>query len=92
MSERKTILDHNQALRQGSLPKPRRLEDGEVMFKIPTQDMKVLARIYPSLVSKDHAVRLAAWKKLRGSPIGEKYLVTRTPGQVKRSPKGIIIK
>ncbi len=92
MNERTQILNHNQALRERRQPGARRLDDGEVVFKIPTQDMKVLARIYPSLVSKDHAVRLAAWKKLRGSPIGEKYLVTRTPNQVKRSPKGIIIK
>ena len=92
MSERTHILKHNQALRSGARPGPTRLEDGEVVFKIPTQDMKVLARIYPSLVSTDHAVRLAAWKKLRGSPVGEKYLVTRTPNQVKRSQRRIIIK
>jgi hypothetical protein len=89
---RRNILRHNQDLRTGVLPKPRRLNDGEVVFKIPTSDMKVLARIYPDLVSKDHAVRLAAWKKLRKSPVGEKYLVTRTPRQVKRSPGGIIVK
>ena len=92
MSERRKILEHNHALRDGRLPAPRRLDDGEVVFKIPTQDMKVLARIYPELVSKDHSVRLAAWKKLRKSPVGEKYLVTRTPNQVKRSQGGIIIK
>lgn len=92
MSERKRILEHNQALREGRLPGPRRLDDGEVVFKIPESDFKVLTRIYPELVSKDHAVRLAAWKKLRASPVGEKYLVTRTPDQVKRSPSGIIIK
>jgi len=89
---RRAILKHNQALREGTLPGPRRLDDGEVVFKIPTRDMKVLARIYPNLVSKDHAVRLKAWKELRKSPVGEKYLVTRTPKQVKRSPGGIIIK
>ena len=92
MSERKFILDHNHQVRDGRLPAPTRLEDGEVVFKIPTGDMKVLARIYPNLISKDHAVRLAAWKKLRASPVGEKYLVTRTPNQVKRSQPGIIIK
>jgi hypothetical protein len=92
MSERKTILDHNRALREGVLPGPRRLDDGEVVFKIPTRDMKVLARIYPDLVNKDHDIRLKAWKKLRASPVGEKYLVTRTPQQVRRSPGGIIIK
>lgn len=92
MSERKTILEHNQALREQRLPGPRRLEDGEVVFKIPTQDYKVLVRIYPDLASTDNAVRLAAWKKLRNSPVGEKYLVTRTPNQVRKSKGGIIIK
>ena len=74
------------------LDRPRRLDDGEVVFKIPTDDMKVLARIYPELVSIDHSIRLAAWKKLRNTPIAEQYLVTRTPDQVKRSQRGIIIK
>lgn len=92
MNERTHILKHNQAMRQGVTSGPRRLDDGEVVFKIPTQDMKVLARIYPNLVSHDHAVRLAAWKALRNSSVGEKYLVTRTPTQVKRSQSGIIIK
>lgn len=92
MSDRKLILDANHKVRDRRLPTPRRLEDGEVTFRIPTDDMKVLARIYPDLVSKDHSVRLAAWKKLRNSPVGEKYLVTRTPRQVKRSQRGIIIK
>lgn len=92
MSERRRILEHNQALRQGRLPKPRRLDDGEVVFKVPLEDMPVLTRIYPDLVSRDNDVRLKAWHKLRASPVGEKYLVTRTPNQVKRSPGGIIIK
>ncbi len=92
MSERKLILDHNHQVRDGRLPAPTRLEDGEVVFKIPTQDMKVLARIYPELISKQHDIRLAAWKKLRSSPVGEKYLVTRTPAQVKRAQRRIIIK
>jgi len=89
---RKIILDQNHAIRDKRLPAPQRLEDGEVTFRIPHDDYKVLTRIYPSLVSKDHAVRLAAWKKLRQSPVGEKYLVTRTPAQVKRSQTGIIVK
>ncbi len=92
MSERKFILDHNHQVRDGRLPKPARLDDGEVVFKIPTQDMKVLARIYPELVSTDHTIRLAAWKKFRNEPAAEKYLVTRTPAQVKRSQRGVIIK
>lgn len=90
MNERKLILDSNAAVRQGE--GARRLEDGEVTFRIPTGDMKVLQRIYPELVSKDHSIRLAAWKKFRKSPVAEKYLVVRTPRQVMRSQKGIIIK
>ena len=90
MSDRKLILDNNAALRQGEGARP--LEDGEVTFRIPTGDMKVLARIYPELVSKDNSVRLAAWKKFRSNPAAEKYLVVRTPAQVKRSQRGIIVK
>jgi hypothetical protein len=92
MSERAHILNHNRAIREGTLSAPTRLEDGEVTFKIPTKDMKVLQRIYPELTSHDHAIRLAAWKKFRKSPLAEQYLVTRTPRQVQRSPGGIIIK
>ena len=90
MNERKLILDNNAKLRQGE--GVRKLEDGEVTFRIPTDDMKVLAYIYPELVSTDHSIRLAAWKKLRNSPVGEIYLVVRTPNQVRRSQRGIIIK
>lgn len=90
MNRRKLILDNNAALRQGE--GARRLEDGEVTFRIPEDDMKVLQRIYPELVSKDHSIRLAAWKKFRGSPVAEKYLVVRTPRQVRNSQRGIIIK
>jgi hypothetical protein len=90
MNERKLILDNNAALRQGE--GVRRLEDGEVTFRIPTGDMKVLQVIYPELVCKDHGVRLAAWKKFRSEPAAQKYLVVRTPRQVKNSQRGIIIK
>ena len=90
MNRRKLILDNNAALRQGE--GARRLEDGEVTFRIPEDDMKVLQRIYPELVSTDHSIRLAAWKKFRGSPVAEKYLVVRTPRQVRNSQRGIIIK
>ena len=89
--ERLKILRHNQAAREKRAP-VRRLEEGEVVFKIPPSDYRVLTRVYPKLVSKDHAERLQAWKDLRHSPVGEQYLVTRTPRQVKRSPGGIIVK
>ena len=90
MNDRKLILDNNAKLRQGE--GARRLEDGEVTFRIPTDDMKVLQVVYPELIAKDHSVRLSAWKKFRSSPVAEKYLVVRTPAQVKRSTRGIIVK
>jgi len=90
MNERKLILDNNAKLRQGE--GVRRLEDGEVTFRIPTKDMKVLQVIYPELISKDHSIRLAAWKKFRSTPVAEQYLVVRTPRQVRNSQRGIIIK
>jgi hypothetical protein len=90
MNRRKLILDNNAALRIGD--GPRRLDDGEVTFRIPDEDVPVLRRIYPELFHSDHTVRLNAWKKFRHNPVAEKYLVTRTPNQVKRSPRGIIVK
>lgn len=90
MNDRKLILDNNAKLRQGE--GVRRLEDGEVTFRIPTEDMKVLQVLYPELISKDHSIRLAAWKKFRSSPVAEKYLVVRTPRQVRNSQRGIIVK
>lgn len=92
VSKRHKILSHNQLLREGRLPPPRRLDDGEVVFKIPERDMRVLHTIYPELISKDPAVRLKAWHDFRKTPIAEQYLVTRTPKQVQRSPRGIIVR
>ena len=92
MNDRKLILDANHAVRDKRLPTPTRLEDGEVTFRIPTRDMKVLQVIYPELISTDHSIRLAAWKKFRSNPAAEKYLVVRTPNQVKRSQRGIIVR
>ncbi len=90
MSERKLILESNRAVREGA--GATRLEDGEVTFRIPTKDMKVLQVIYPELVSTDHSIRLAAWHKFRKSPAAVPYLVTRTPRQVRNSQRGIIVK
>ena len=88
---RHAILKDNRLRREGRAP-VRRLDEGEVTFKIPPEDMKVLARLFPELVSKEHAIRLAAWHKFRNTPMAEKYLVTRTPRLVVNSPKGIIVK
>jgi len=85
MIRRHKILKSNQAMREGVIDGPRRLEDGEVAFRVPTEDMKALVLLYPDLMSHDHAVKHQAWKKLRHSPIGEKYLVTRTPRRVLQS-------
>ena len=87
----RNILEDNKKRREGRAP-VRALEDGEVVFKIPTKHYKILMRTNPDLFSKDHDTRLFAWHKFRQSPAAEKYLVTRTPRQVKRSPLGIIIK
>lgn len=89
MGLRDRILGHNRAAREGRAP-VRKLQDGEVVFKIPTQDWKVLTTIYPGLISKDHNERLQAWRDLRHSPVGERYLVTRTPRQVQRSSRIIV--
>lgn len=90
MSDRTLILKSNQAVREGA--GATRLDDGEVTFRIPTADMKVLQVLYPELISKDHSIRLSAWHKFRKTPAAVPYLVTRTPRQVRNSQKGIIIK
>lgn len=91
-ARRHAILKHNQAIREGTAEQPKRLEEGYVSLRIPVEDWPALRRMFPELESKDHAIRLAAWHKFRESPIGEKYLVTRTPNQVRKSQKGIIVK
>lgn len=92
MSRRNRILEANAAIRNGSLPRPARLEEGYVALRIPTEDWKVLRRIYPELESKDHTTRLKAWKKLEASELGDKYRVTqRSPSQVKRAADHRII-
>ena len=89
---RHAILKHNQAIREGTAEQPTRLEEGYVSLRIPVEDWPAIARMYPELESKDHDIRLAAWKKFQKSAIGEKYLVHRTPKQVQRSQRGIIVK
>jgi len=91
-SLRNSVLDANRGIREGRTNGPRRLDEGEVTFRIPDTDYPVLLILFPDLASKDHAVRLAAWKQLRHSPVGEKYLVTRTPRQVKANQNRIIVK
>ncbi len=85
------IFEDNKLRREGRAP-VRALEDGEVVFKIPTSHYARLQRTNPDLFSKDHDTRLFAWHKFRQSPEAEKYLVTRTPRQVKNSQRGIIVR
>jgi len=85
------VLEDNKLRREGRAP-VRALDDGEVVFKIPTSHYKYLQRTNPDLFSKDHDTRLFAWHKFRQSPEAEKYLVTRTPRQVKNSQRGIIVR
>ena len=92
MSNRRTqILELNHDIRRGNGKRPTRLPDGEVEFRIPEEDFPVLCQMYPALLSEDQDEAMQEWNKLRHSPIGEKYLVTRTPNQVKRSGNSRII-
>lgn len=93
MSEltRSQVLNGNEAMRRGNTRKPTRLPDGEVEFRIPTEDYAMLMRKFPWLQHKDPAIRLHAWKTFRASPMGEKYLVVRSPSQVQRSHNNRII-
>lgn len=96
MNNRKAILDDNQKRRNGSAP-VRRLDEGYVALRIPEKDYYMLTRFFPDLKSKDEVVRLAAWKNLEASELGDKYRVTkRSPRQVQRAVrygnKGIIVK
>lgn len=96
MKNRKAILDDNVKRRNGSEP-VRRLDEGYVALRIPEPDYKVLRLLFPELNAKDPVVRLAAWKNLEASEIGDKYRVTRhSPNQVKRITRhgnsGIIVK
>ncbi len=98
------VLEDNQKRRQGSAP-VRRLDDGYVAMKIPERDdpktgvigYYTLVRLFPELKDPDPVIRLAAWKNLEASELGDMYRVTkRSPAQVKRATrhgnKGIIVK
>jgi len=84
---RNQVLAANEAIRRGNARKPTRLPDGEVTFRIPEADWPVLMRTHPDLKHPDPDMRHAAWAKFRASPVGEKYLVVRTPAQVRRSTR-----
>lgn len=86
------VLNANESIRRGNARKPTRLPDGEVAFRIPDADWPVLKRIFPDLAHTDATTRHAAWAKFRRTPVAEKYLVTRTPAQVQRGDKRIIVR
>ena len=91
-TNRQQVLESNRRIRQGSEPLPRRLPDGYVALRIPDEDWPVLKVLFPDLESKDHEIRLRAWKKFEASPIAEPYRVQkRSPAQVKRSANHRII-
>jgi hypothetical protein len=91
MTQRHDILKANETIRRGNERKPRRLPDGEVTFRIPDDDWPVLMVLRPDLKHPDAATRMAAWQEFRHSPLAEKYLVVRTPTQVRRSNNHRII-
>lgn len=95
--DRKQVLDANKAIQSGQAPAARRLDEGYVALRIPEDDWPLLIRLDPELISTDHAVRLAAWKRLEASPLGDAYRTTeRSPLRVQRAARhgnqGIIVK
>lgn len=88
---RNEVLAANEAIRRGNARKPTRLPDGEVAFRIPTDDWPVLMRLFPDLQHPHAETRRTAWVKFRSSAVGEKYLVVRSPAQVRRSNNNRII-
>lgn len=98
------VLKDNQARRAGLAP-VRSLEDGYVAMRIPQDDdpksgvigYHTLCKLFPELKAEDPTVRLAAWKNLEASELGDAYRVTEhSPLQVqrivRRGNRGIIIK
>ncbi len=98
------VLKDNQARREGVAP-VRNLDDGYVSMRIPQWDdpktgvpgYHTLCNLFPELKAEDPVVRLAAWKNLEASELGDLYRVTkRSPKQVKKATRygnqGIIIK
>lgn len=99
MSELKPdqVVALNQAISRGNAEAPTRLEDGYVALRIPTKEYYKLVRLFPDLKDPDPVVRLAAWKNLEASELGDRYRVQkRSPRQVQRATragnKGIIIR
>lgn len=88
---RNQVLTANEAIRRGNARKPTRLDDGEVTFRIPESDWPVLMTLYPNLKHPDTCIRQDAWQQFRHDPVGEKYLVVRTPQQVRRSNASRIV-
>lgn len=90
-SQRNKILKNNEAIRRGNAPKPKRLPDGEVTFRIPDEDWPMLMLMFPELNQADSQLRHKAWQAFRDTPTAEKYLVVRTPSQVRADTQRIII-
>jgi len=84
---RQQVLNANQAIRRGNARKPARLPDGEVVFRIPEADWPVLMRLFPDLKHKDATMRMSAWREFRQTETAEKYMVVRTPRQVKQGQR-----
>lgn len=89
---RKAVFAANRQVREGTGPRPRRLDCGETTFRIPEQDFFALRRLFPALASLDGEERFAAWRRFARSPFAEQYRVTRSPRQVHASDKRIIVK
>lgn len=99
MSELKPdqVVALNQEISRGNAAIPTRLEEGYVALRIPTKEYYKLVRLFPDLKDPDPVIRLAAWKNLEASELGNRYRVQkRSPRQVQRATRqgnlGIIVK
>jgi hypothetical protein len=87
LPERQAILESVQRVREGVDPH-RHAPFARHTMRIPEQDFYALVRLYPDLVSKDIAVKSAAWEAFERSPFSEPYRVGKITRGVVRN--GII--
>jgi len=69
-------LEHVRQIRDGVLPS-RDLPFGRVVLRIPVEDMPILRRLYPDLVSRDPLERTRAWQRFARSHASFPYRTAR---------------
>lgn len=89
---RAQVYTANRRVREGVGPRPRRLDDGEVTFRIFEADFFALRKLFPELAARDGKTRFEAWKRFAASPFSEPFRVTRNARAVRQSDKRIIVR